>query len=237
MAANRPSGPLNFQNKKRMKYACLSHALTRELPVYGGSATLEITEVKSLRSGGSSNVFRFCMENHWGTHVDCPAHFFDNGIRVSDYTPADWIFEKPFLLEAGLKENSVILADNLFSVPENADILLIRTGFSCFRGTEKYVLSNPGFSPEAGLWLRRNRPAVKAIGFDFVSLSPFNDRELGRAAHRAFLDPGGENQPVRIIEDMRLTGDLSRLATVWVAPLVIEGLDSAPCTIIGALEE
>ncbi|TAN45263.1 MAG: cyclase [Nitrospirae bacterium] len=222
---------------KRVKYVFLSHALTRELPVYGGGANLEITQVKSLEGGDSSNVYRFGMENHWGTHVDCPAHFFQNGMRISDYAATEWIFESPFLLETGMNENRVIIPEDVFSVPETADMLLIKTGFACLRGSEKYVMKNPGFSPEAGFWLRKNRPAVRAVGFDFVSLSPFHNREMGREAHRAFLDPEGENAPIRIIEDMHLIGNISRLVSVWVAPLVIEGLDSAPCTVIGALEE
>ena len=71
------------------------------------------------------------------------------------------------------------------------------------------------------------------VGFDFISLSPYQNKEEGRKAHRTFLDPDGENQPVLIIEDMDLEGDLSFMKQVWVAPWLIKGVDSAPCTVLG----
>jgi len=118
-------------------------------------------------------------------------------------------------------------------IAEGSDLLLIQSGFGRFRGTEKYSCCNPGFAPETGTWLRKGHPSLRAIGFDFISLSPYQNRDLGRESHRAFLDPRGVNSPILIIEDMDLSGNLSDLLWVWVVPLRIEGLDSAPCTVIG----
>jgi kynurenine formamidase len=116
-------------------------------------------------------------------------------------------------------------------------LLLIKSGFSSFRGTEKYTNGNPGLKPEVGLWLRETHPYVRAVGLDFISLSPYRNRALGREAHRAFLDPDGLNSPVMLIEDMNLSQDLSGLISVWVFPLRIGGVDSAPCTAIGVIKD
>ena len=78
---------------------------------------------------------------------------------------------------------------------------------------------------------------VQAIGMDWISVSSFENRELGRQAHRAFLNRDGEGHPVLIIEDMDLSADLNGLREVWVAPLLVEGIDSAPCTIIGIFDD
>lgn len=220
-----------------MKHISLSYSLANEIPVYGGRGSLNIKNIKSLHSGDSANVFSFTMENHWGTHVDCPAHFFENGLSAADYPPETWFFKKPFVLPLKLEENSLISPEDINEIPEGTDLLLIKSGFSCFRGTEKYTHNNPGLRPEAGIRLRERHPYVRAIGFDFISLSPYQNRNLGREAHRAFLDPEGVNAPILVIEDMDLSADLTRLISVWIFPLRISGVDSAPCTVIGAVED
>ena len=90
---------------------------------------------------------------------------------------------------------------------------------------------------ELALWLRQDFPAVRAIGMDWISVSSYESRELGRQAHRAFLNPDGEGSPVLIIEDMNLSKNLKNLAEVLVVPILIETIDSAPCTVIGFLKE
>ncbi|KFD40918.1 hypothetical protein HX99_01390 [Peptococcaceae bacterium SCADC1_2_3] len=221
----------------KIKARYLSYMIKKENPVYGQlSAELSSISVKSIDAGDSSNVFRFTMENHWGTHIDCPGHFFEEGLKAADYPAETWFFKKPFILQLELKENEIISPEHIGLIPEGSDLLIIQSGFSHFRGTEKYSLYNPGFKPETGTWLRREYPCVRAVGFDFISLSPYQNRELGREAHRAFLDPRGINSPILIIEDMDLSGNLSNLFWVWVVPLRIEELDSAPCTVIGVFK-
>jgi hypothetical protein len=63
------------------------------------------------------------------------------------------------------------------------------------------------------------------------------NRELGRQAHRAFLNPESDGYPILIIEDMDLSANLNGLKQVWVAPLLVEGIDSAPYTIIGIFDD
>lgn len=220
-----------------MKAVFLSHVISRDTPSYGSLVSkLSIETLKSISRGDSSNVFRFTIENHLGTHVDCPAHFFADGSRVAKYTADAWFFNKPFVVQVQANPNQVIFAGDLGTIPHDCDLLLVKTGFQRYRGTEDYSCANPGLDHEVGNFLRKNYPSVRAIGLDVVSISPFGDRELGRKTHRAFLDPAGPGTPIFIIEDMNMDYDLSRLGAVWVLPLRIEGLDSAPCTVAGILQ-
>ena len=148
-----------------------------------------------------------------------------------------WLFDHPCVITLELREDELIGIDNLAGhISKGADILLIQSGFHRFRGTKEYSCHNPGFRPEVGFWLRKEHPFVRAVGFDFVSLSPFQNRDLGQETHRAFLDPHGIGAPILIIEDMDLACDLSGLLSLWVIPLRVIGLDSAPCTAIGVFE-
>lgn len=218
-----------------MRY--LSYPVMTRMPAYGQtSVNVEVLPVKSIKRGDSCNVFRFAMENHWGTHLDCPHHFFENGFKVSDYPPETWFFKQPFVLKLELEGNQLVLPSDMEPVADGSDLVLIQSGYYRFRGTDTYSKNNPGISPEVGEWLRLHRPTIRAVGFDFVSLSPYQNRELGRKTHQAFLNPEGINAPILIIEDMDLSGDLRGLSSVWVVPFQIDKLDSAPCTVIGIFE-
>lgn len=216
----------------------LSHALTSTMPIYGSSnATIDIEQRKSIGDGDSCNTYWIGLENHWGTHVDAPAHFFDGAQSIAGF-PADyWRFKRPQVIEISCSEDALISIEHLESkIDDMTDLLLIKTGFQQFRGEEKYSTNNPGIDSEVGLWLRSRYKSIKAIGFDFVSASSYQNREEGRRAHKAFLDPSAAGNPILIIEDMALDMDLVSLKEVWVVPLLMKGIDSAPCTVLGVFE-
>lgn len=221
-----------------MKYIYLSYLLENEIPVYGGRGSSNIRSVKSIHSGDSANVFSFTMENHWGTHIDTPNHFFENGLTINDY-PADfWFFKNPIVIRINLKPGEMLRCTAWTDkIQSNTDIILFRSEWFNLRKTDKYSIDNPGTHPEVGFFLREKYPSVRAVGIDWVSISSLKNREMGRKAHHAFLDPDSVNNPVLIIEDMDLSHDLRRLREVWVAPLRIEGIDSAPCTVMGVIED
>ncbi|MFA5088791.1 MAG: cyclase family protein [Candidatus Omnitrophota bacterium] len=216
----------------------LSHELSSRVPVYGvKDAKLEMKNVKSIQNGDSCYTYWIGMENHWGTHVDAPAHFFENASAVCDYPPEFWIFKHPQVAEVRVKENELIGVEALEgAIQRDTDFLILKTGFQRFRGQEKYSQYNPGVKAEAGNWLREKFGFLRAIGFDFVSISCFQNREEGRKAHRAFLDPQGVGHPILIVEDMNLRDDLQGLNEVWVVPLRVAGVDSSPCTVMGVLK-
>lgn len=213
----------------------LSHPLSAANPVYGSpSEPLELKEVMSIRKGDSSQVYWIGFENHWGTHVDCPAHFFSEAPKITDYKADTWFFHRPQVLLVDLEPGQLLGVRGLAGkIRPETDLVLFQSGWWRWRGEDRYSCENPGVDPELGTWLRKEYPSVRAIGFDWISLSSYLDRETGRRAHRAFLDPDTYGHPILILEDMDLSADLSALKEVWAAPLRVEEADSAPCTVIG----
>lgn len=221
-----------------MKYKYLSYALSDDMPVFGGRADMEIRAVRAISKGDSSNMYRFSMENHWGTHVDAPRHFFDNGKSIEDYPPSTWFFEAPQVINLSLKPSEVVKMGRwVKKINLLSDILIFKSGWSCCRNQKKYVYQNPGVAPEVGNYLRKNHRSLRAIGIDWISISPYTDRALGREAHRAFLSPEGKGRPLLIVEDMRLPLKLTGLKSVLVSPLIVSGTDSAVCTVLGAFHD
>ncbi len=151
------------------------------------------------------------------------------------------ICTKPWLIEINASQGEIIdfslLAGVLENTPLDIDLLLIKTGFEKYRSSHDphdiYTRHGPGISPDVGVWLRRNR-SIKMIGFDFISLSSYDHRELGRVAHRAFL-AGASEQPILIIEDMHLAELKSNPKEVWVVPLRLTDGDGAPATVIALI--
>lgn len=222
---------------RRLDY--LSYPLEPNNPVYGiPDQLMIINPVKSIESGDSCNVYSFAMENHWGTHVDGPAHFFSNGPGITDYAAEYWFFSNPQVINIEVKAGQIIsLGDLSETVAETTDLLILKTGWYRYRKIPRYCLENPGVSPELGTWLRKERKNIRAIGFDFISISSFSNRTIGRQVHQVFLNPGSEGNPILIIEDMYLGADLKGLKEVWVAPLRLSSVDSAPCTVIGVFND
>ncbi|MEK7376739.1 MAG: cyclase family protein, partial [Candidatus Margulisiibacteriota bacterium] len=176
------------------------------------------------------NTFTITLENHFGTHIDAPNHFYDRGRTISGYAINELVFNDPHVINLKKNEGELVVPKDLGKL-KKCDVLLINTGFSKFRGSKKYVFKNPGISSEAADFIRKKYPGIKAVGIDTISISSYQNREDGRKAHRAFLDKKNyKNDPVLLIEDMNLSGSLKKIKKIYVSPLFIEKVDSAPCT-------
>lgn len=221
-----------------MMHKYLSYPFDAVIPVYGSLESITPGKIKSIQNGDSANTFIFTLQNHWGTHVDAPYHFFEHGKKIIDYEAGFWFFQNPRVICFDLKPSELLtLGDWLNELNKETDLLLFKAGWSSYRDKDVYHSKNPGLHPDVGFYLRKNLPKLRAIGIDWISISAYQKREVGRNAHRAFLDPQGENEPILIFEDMDLSGDLTNLLQVWAYPLRMIDLDSAPCTVIGILHD
>jgi arylformamidase len=211
----------------------LSHFLTSSTPGYGGKSAFAILHTSKISDGATSNSQEWKLSNHIGTHIDLPAHFDDSGERLDSFKCQEWIFSHPYLLDLEVKENEIIEINLKFNnIPIDTDFLIIKTGFQKHREEDIYWKSNPGLSPDLASWLRENRPQLKCLGFDFISITSFNNRPLGRIAHKAFLGSDQKTTPIRVIEDMKLDELYSTPKKIIVAPILVSQADGAPVTVI-----
>lgn len=221
------------------KWIYLSYSLNAETPVYGGGNSIKIRQEKSIEKGDLCNSSYWSLSNHLGTHIDFPRHFVQAGKTSGDYGPEFWIFYSPFILDISLVEPGFIVepeAVDLDAVPNNIDMLVIKTGFCRLREKDIYWKKNPGFAPGLAALLRKRFPYLRILGFDSISLSSFARRKIGREAHKAFLD---YPRPILLLEDMDLSmvDNSMKLKQVIVSPLRVEGADGAPCTVFADVIE
>jgi kynurenine formamidase len=215
-------------------YLLLSHKLNETTPTYNNGPTLKITPVKRISNGDSSNDSMVQMPNHIGTHVDAPKHFDNQGPSIADFGLEELIFRRPTLIQMQKGESELIRSGDLSGLREvlrDADLALVKTGFQRFRESDRLLYStrNPGFSEDAAKYIRDEFPNLRAVGFDFISLSAVQHRSEGRAAHGILL----RGRRFLIIEDMDLSNCSSAPRSIFVLPLRMEGVDSAPCSVLG----
>jgi len=213
----------------------LSYFINKKSPLYGGEQSIHIEKKKQISKGDSSNTEYLKFPNHTGTHIDFPYHFSDSGKTINDYLPAFWKFDQVFTISYPAVQKEIINENifNDFDIPENTEFLIFNTGFGRFRGKTDYWRNNPGLAPQLAGALKSRCPGLKVVGFDFISLSSFYNRELGREAHREFLI----NNDILIVEDMKLDEIKDKMIiSITALPLLIEHADGVPITIIAEYE-
>ncbi len=216
------------------RYIYLSHFLNDQTPLYGGGKGIDITPLNQIDKGDTANTKSITLHNHSGTHIDFPNHFIAEGKTSEQYEASFWIFDFPALLVYKARENEIIdfKRDDLRKIPNETDFLIIKTEFGKHRGTELYWKNNPGLSPESADVLRDKFPNLRIIGMDFISLTSFQNRALGRVAHRCFL---GGHHPLLLAEDMDLEKLTQSPKKITCSPLMIGNLDASPVTIIAEI--
>lgn len=227
-------------NEKNRRFVFLSHVLTKDTPAYGGKTTVKIESENRITEGKGSNTQRWEIQNHIGTHVDAPRHFFDEGNSVDEYPTEFWLCSNTTLVDVPLEKPVWIRPEDIEGKADySAECLLIRTGWQRHRGDEVYFLDNPGLSADLARWLRKTFVNLKFVGMDFISVSMFQDRENGRLAHREFLDGFGKGRPVLPIEDMdlRRLPENARITSLVVAPLRVKGADGSPVTVLATFND
>jgi arylformamidase len=216
------------------QYIYLSYFLDDNTPLYGGEKGITMVPDRTIKNGDTANTKRVALHNHSGTHIDFPNHFFDDGKVAQDYDASFWVFNHVHVINkmAAADELIVLTDDELQPIPVETEFLIFKTGFSAFRNQDQYWTNNPGISPEVADTLRKQCPQIRAIGMDFISLTSYQNREIGRASHREFLG----KSPILLIEDMDLRNLTKSPQQVIGLPLMLANADGAPISIIAQIE-
>lgn len=215
------------------RHIFLSYFLDKKTPLYGGSKGIEIVKLNDILNGDTANTKKLTLHNHSGTHIDFPNHFINNGKVSNDYNADFWIFNNPYLIELDVSENEIILLsdEQINLIPSNTDFLILKTGFYKYRKAMKFWNNNPGIHPELAKKIKTKCPNLKVLGMDLISLTSYQNRELGRIAHKKFL---GEND-ILLVEDMKLDKLFVNPIKIMCFPMMVKGLDGAPVSIIAEL--
>jgi kynurenine formamidase len=228
-----------MNNPSQPRFLKLSYDLSAQGPLPYTIPPVKIEPFYTIEKGDGANVFVISFANHSGTHVDAPRHVAADGLRITAFSFEELRFRKPVCIDVALCDDEMVFPDHLKRVEDQvmwSDALLVRTGYGKYRSTdpERYRFHGPGFSVAAARFVQECFPTVRCIGMDTISFACIAHLEEGMEAHRVLLSPQGSR--FLLIEDMNLSFDFSHLGELWVMPWLVEGIDSAPCTVVGLLE-
>lgn len=227
------------------KAVFLSYVLDENTPTYGNRNQFLVEKKSDISKGDVANDSSINTTVHIGTHIDMPYHFYDDGQTVEYFDADFWMFSKKeiLFLELRIDNGELIIRDKLINKLEdiknnsqfsilNYKLLIVKTGICHKRKTEEFWSANYGFHPDIYDYLTQNFPNVRIFGFDSISVSSFANRELGRVAHKRFLNP---RKPILLLEDMdlRYVDENTNFEEVIISPLRIANCDGLPCTVIG----
>ena len=146
-----------------------------------------------------------------------------------------WFFEQPLFIE--IKPRDFLIHDEVVEELKKIknrdyDILIVKTGICDIRESEDFWKKNYGFSADLYDYLIKNFPNIRVFGFDSISISSWQNRPVGREAHKRFLNP---ERPILILEDMDLR-NIKNIQSVEIHPIRIENADGSFCTVIGKVK-
>lgn len=211
----------------------LSYKLSDNLSAYKNGKRIKVIEEKKISNKDSCNQTSIDLPTHFGTHVDFPFHFDNNGLKAEDYKPDYFFFYKPQIVHIECEiDGQIIINEHHFEMvnfSKSTDFLLIKTGYCNNRYNEVYHNNYPGISDSLASYFKKFMPNLRAVGFDMISLSSPLHGALGKKAHIEFLI----NHDILVVEDMDMrelkVGD--NINQIIVSPLIYQNADGAPVTV------
>ena len=169
------------------------------------------------------------MWSHVGTHMDAPAHIFEDGATLDSFDVGSFGGAAVVVDIGALKKDEIGVSD-LLAYEElliESDFLLLRSGWSKAWGLEDYFHGYPVLSGEAARWLATLD--LKGIGIDMISIDA--DGSVDLPVHNILL---GNN--VLVIENLTNLGELPASGfTFYALPLKFEGVDGSPVRAIAVI--
>lgn len=219
------------------RYVWLSYPLAVDGPRPPAIPRPELTDLYTVdKDGAGVQVLK--LASHTGTHVDSPCHVIADAVRITDFSPQDFIFTRPAVIDLPLGDAEIVQPEHLaphYPTLSTADLALFRFGYGRVRADDPQRFSTrcPGFGIESAHWIRANCPDLRAMGMDVPSVATIAHLDQTMTCHNVLLE--GQGRRFLIIEEMYLDRDLADLSEVRLNPWLVRDMDSGPCTIVGVL--
>jgi Predicted metal-dependent hydrolase len=171
--------------------------------IYDGDPQYFVSKVFSIESGDEFNVSKIEMGSHFGTHIDAPKHFFNEGADVAQLdinglcgqcivVSVKQAIDENFLKSMQLKPKSRIL----------------------FKTDGKYGVTNDGAKYMVEM-------ETRVVGTDAMDIEDSNNKNY--FCHKALLGCG-----IPIIEGLELCDVKDGEYRLICLPLKMDGLDGVP---------
>ena len=170
------------------------------------------------------NMTEIIMSAHYGTHLDAPFHFFDDGVSVENLDVRKGFGLAHVLDFTHKKAGDPITVEDMQvhadKVTEGSR-LIFNTGWDKILPDPNYFGGQPYLTVECSTWMAEQ--GVACVALDTPTTYPAEYT----ASHHSLLN---ENAQVLIIEGLRGLDRLQNEQVILIAlPLRIRGRDGSPC--------
>lgn len=212
-----------------MKVTDLTHIISEDMPVYPGTEKPKLICANTIENDGFKETV-LNMYSHTGTHTDSPAHLFADGKSLDRFSAQSFCGSAVMLDCRHLGENGKVTKEMLCSLGEkldNADFLILRTGWEEYWNDDRYFCGFPCLDKEAAKFLADK--GKKGIGVDAISVDPVG---VPLDVHKILL---GTDDFI-IIENLCNLGLIgSDEFELTVLPLRFQNADGAPTRAIAII--
>lgn len=205
-----------------MRVIDLSHSIGRGMSCYPGTPLPQSVPFCTIEADGF-NERMLTFSSHTGTHVELPLHMSDGASSLDAFGVEQFVGRGVVLDVESVSGGTIPLARLLphRDLIENAEFVLLHSGWARHWGTQRYLSGYPVLSLEAAEWLAGFR--LKGIGVDTVSVDPADSE--GYPVHNLFLAKGTLIVENLVYHDRRLFGTGFQF---FCLPLKLEGAEAAP---------
>ncbi len=200
----------------------LTHTISENMPVYPGTEAPKLTSPCTVATDGFRETL-LQIFSHTGTHLDAPAHLFDDGKTLECFDASQFVGSALIIDCTGLNEGRHIDMNLVRAYGElvgKADFLLFRTDWDRRWGTSAYFGAFPCITGEVADFIVSS--GKKGVGFDLISVDPVG---ADLTNHKKILK---QNNCVIIENLCNLKAVGSGLFTLILSPLKFENADGAP---------
>lgn len=194
------------------------------LPAWPGEPKPVVERLKRMADGAESNVTRIDAAVHFGTHMDAPVHFLEDGAGI-EALPVEALVGPA--LVAHLPEADVIAAADVAALdwPSGTERVLFKTRNSALWDDLDHPFATDYVAVAADGARALVERKVRLVGVDYLSVEPFVNDNF--ATHRTLLGAG-----VVIVEGLDLRRVPPGVYEMACLPMKIVGADGAPTRVV-----
>lgn len=209
-----------------MRVIDLTHTIKENMPVYPGTEKPKLTVANTYEKDLFKETL-ITMFSHTGTHIDPPAHIFENGATLDSFDASQFVGKAMVVDCKGLKNGEKITLDMIDTeISKEADFLLFNLGWDEKWERDEYFGKYPCISDEVLDYIIKGD--FKGIGFDVIGLDP-----IGSLYCHQKLFSQKKIINIENLKNLHLCG--KEIFTFVCLPIKIENSDGAPCRAIAIL--
>jgi len=197
----------------------ISWPISHNMTAYKDRHVVQITPTKNFESDGVRESL-ITLGSHTGTHIDAPAHFLSDGIRLADIT-LDKLYGPCRVIDCTQCVEKITIQDLHNQPLEDAKIILLKTKNSALAPDSPFDPNFVYLTHDAAQLLVDKK--ISVIGIDYLGIER---NQPGHETHQILM-----NHDIIIIEGLRLQHVQPGSYTLCCLPLSVN-LDAGPARAI-----